>query len=210
MIVVKLGGSLAEAGTLRGWFMALTRGMGRAIVVPGGGAFAEAVREQQRRLQFSDRAAHRMALLAMEQYANVLADICAQMTTCASESEMHTALARPSVPVWLPSAMALAEPDIPPSWDVTSDSLAAWLVGERVVQGLHEEIRSRTAPARSSDMGRARHGRSAFPAISRKCQADAGLGRPGRGGSSGRPAGALERSPWHPRTPEPAPVSVGQ
>ena len=127
MIVVKLGGSLAEAGTLRGWLVALRRGMGRAIVVPGGGAFAEAVREQQRHLQFSDRAAHRMALLAMEQYANVLADICAQMTTCASVSEMHTALARTFVPVWLPCAMALADPDIPQSWDVTSDSLAAWL-----------------------------------------------------------------------------------
>ena len=33
------------------------------------------------------------------------------------------------VPVWLPCAMALGRPEIPESWDVTSDSLAAWLAG---------------------------------------------------------------------------------
>src|SRR5260221_8111781 len=98
MIVVKLGGSLAEAGTLRRWLVALTRGMGRAIVVPGGGAFAEAVRGQQRHLQFSDRAAHRMAPLAMEQYAHVLSAIFAPVPTSARGNEMHTALPRTSVP----------------------------------------------------------------------------------------------------------------
>jgi len=127
MIVVKLGGSLAKARTLRGWLAALKRGQGRAVVVPGGGAFADTVRAEQERLHLSDPAAHRMAILAMEQYALVLADICAEMAPCASEREMRDALARGFIPIWLPVAMALADPDIPKSWDVTSDSLAAWL-----------------------------------------------------------------------------------
>lgn len=127
MIVVKLGGSLAKARTLRGWLAALKRGQGRAVVVPGGGAFADTVRAEQERLRLSDRAAHRMALLAMEQYALVLADICAEMTPCAGERAMRDALARGFIPVWLPATMALADPDIPESWDMTSDSLATWL-----------------------------------------------------------------------------------
>ena len=32
-------------------------------------------------------------------------------------------------PIWAPGRMVLAASDIHPSWDVTSDSLAAWLVG---------------------------------------------------------------------------------
>jgi dihydroneopterin aldolase len=127
MIVVKLGGSLAKAQTVRGWLTALARGKGRTVVVPGGGAFADAVREQQQRLGFSDRAAHRMAILAMEQYGLALADLSSELTPCANEREMLDALGRGSIPVWLPTAMALADPDIPESWEMTSDSLAAWL-----------------------------------------------------------------------------------
>src|SRR6185503_1670466 len=33
------------------------------------------------------------------------------------------------VPVWSPTAMVLAAAGIPASWEVTSDSLAAWLAG---------------------------------------------------------------------------------
>lgn len=127
MIVVKIGGSLGRAETLRPWLAILARGKGRVIVVPGGGAFADCVRTEQQRLEFSDRAAHRMALLAMEQYALILADWQPALTPCATLDEMSDALQREAVPVWLPSAMALADPAIAESWDVTSDSLAAWL-----------------------------------------------------------------------------------
>jgi 5-(aminomethyl)-3-furanmethanol phosphate kinase len=145
MIVVKLGGSLAKARTLHGWLKALARGKGRAIVVPGGGAFADTVRAEQDRLHLSDRAAHRMAILAMEQYALALRDICAEMTACASESDINDALARGSVPVWLPATMALADLEIPESWDVTSDSLAAWLA-RRLGAGRLILVKSTAAP----------------------------------------------------------------
>jgi aspartokinase-like uncharacterized kinase len=127
MIVVKLGGSLAKAHTLKGWLAALQFGKGRTVVVPGGGVFADVVREQQGHLHFSDRAAHRMAILAMEQYALALADIGAGMKACADVREVRDALGCGLIAVWLPSSMALADADIPESWDVTSDSLSAWL-----------------------------------------------------------------------------------
>lgn len=127
MIVVKLGGSLAEAQTLRGWLATFEAGRGRAVIVPGGGAFADTVRAEQRRQRFSDRAAHRMALLAMEQYALMLADLAAPVVPCRTLAEICAALASRGVPVWLPATMAIADASIPESWEVTSDSLAAWL-----------------------------------------------------------------------------------
>ena len=38
--------------------------------------------------------------------------------------------------VWLPSQMVLADDSIPKSWDVTSDSIAAWLAGKVGAQQL--------------------------------------------------------------------------
>ena len=126
--IVKLGGSLATAGTLRTWLdIILTQGGGRSIIVPGGGAFADGVRAAQQRLRFSDRTAHRMALLAMEQYAQLLQELAPRLCPCADEAQIAAALATSTVALWLPSAMVEADPAISESWDVTSDSLAAWL-----------------------------------------------------------------------------------
>ena len=129
--IVKLGGSLALAPALRAWLAALVRaGAGRVAVVPGGGPFADAVRTAQREQGFDDASAHRMALLAMEQYALMLTGMQAQLALADSAEAFARELAQARVPVWMPSAMVLASREIPASWDVTSDSLAAWLAGQ--------------------------------------------------------------------------------
>jgi aspartokinase-like uncharacterized kinase len=126
--IVKLGGSLAAAGTLRTWLdVILARGGGRSIIVPGGGDFADGVRAAQQRLRFSDRTAHRMALLAMEQYALLLQELAPALRPCADEAQIEAALATGGIALWLPRPMVEADPAIAESWDVTSDSLAAWL-----------------------------------------------------------------------------------
>lgn len=128
VVVVKLGGSLGAAGTLAGWLAAvIEQGGGRAVIVPGGGVFADAVRAAQRRDGFSDLAAHRMAVLAMEQYGHLLLDLAPSLAACAGAAEIRAALAAGRVALWLPSRMVAADPLIAGSWDVTSDSLAAWL-----------------------------------------------------------------------------------
>jgi 5-(aminomethyl)-3-furanmethanol phosphate kinase len=71
-----------------------------------------------------------MALLAMEQYGCALASLNARFTLAESQTEIAHSLAERRVPVWLPSRMVLAAREIPWAWDVTSDSLAAWLAGE--------------------------------------------------------------------------------
>lgn len=126
--VVKLGGSLAGAPQLRPWLKAIAD-VGDVVVVPGGGSFADAVREAQPRMGFDDAAAHRMALLAMEQYAQALASLDRRFALAASLVAIENTLDAGLVPLWLPSAMVLEAAEIPCSWDVTSDSLAAWLAG---------------------------------------------------------------------------------
>lgn len=128
MWVLKIGGSLADAETLPSWLeVAACYGCGRVVIVPGGGPFADQVRQAQQYWQYPDTVAHRMALLAMEQYGLMLSGLRPDLAPVAHESELIEALAQARVPVWLPSASVLAADDVPHSWEVTSDSLAAWL-----------------------------------------------------------------------------------
>lgn len=95
------------------------------VLVPGGGMFADAVRDAQPQLSLRDAACHRMAVLAMEQMAHALADMAPHLVPCVSAEQMARLEGRAAV--WLPASMVLADKAIPESWDVTSDSLAAWL-----------------------------------------------------------------------------------
>lgn len=146
-VVVKLGGSLAaSAGGLAGWLDRLARGAGRVVLVPGGGPFADRVRDEQARLGFSDAAAHHLALLAMEQYGRLLADLCPALRPADSRAAIRRALRGGAVPVWMPARMAIGRPDIPESWDVTSDSLALWLAGQIGARAV-ALVKSAPAPA---------------------------------------------------------------
>lgn len=125
--VVKLGGSLHDAPELRGWLAALATVPGPArVVAPGGGPFADAVRAAQGRLRFDDLAAHRMAILAMQQFGLLLQALEPRLALLETEAELR-GLAPGAGGVWLPWRMAGREDAIPASWDVTSDSLALWL-----------------------------------------------------------------------------------
>jgi aspartokinase-like uncharacterized kinase len=125
--IVKLGGSHALEPHLKDWLAALATCGGRAIVVPGGGPFADKVREMQVSMGFDDRVAHHLALLAMEQFGAAIRGLESRLVHAASLTAIEQALARARVPVWMPVKMTLAASDVPPSWEMTSDSLAAWL-----------------------------------------------------------------------------------
>jgi dihydroneopterin aldolase len=125
--VVKIGGSTAGATELGQWIAALAGSSLPLVIVPGGGPFADQVRDAQKRMGFSDKAAHAMAILAMEQVGHVIIDRHERLVPARSVAEIEQALEHEKIPVWLPSPMALSATDIPVSWDITSDSLAAWL-----------------------------------------------------------------------------------
>ena len=125
--VVKLGGSYAFSSDLQGWLAAIASNAGDIVLVPGGGPFADAVRSAQPRMGFDDDAAHHMALLGMDQYGRALAALNKRFTPAASIAGIRRALRAGNVPVWSPTEMVLKRNDIPRSWEVTSDGLAAWL-----------------------------------------------------------------------------------
>jgi aspartokinase-like uncharacterized kinase len=129
LTVIKVGGGLArEAGddALR----ALCRAIGdlaprhALLVVPGGAGFADAVRDHDARFGLRPATAHAMAILAMEQFGLLLSDLIPGARPC-TEPRADT---NGGVPVLLPAA-ALAGGELPTSWDVTSDSIAAWVAG---------------------------------------------------------------------------------
>lgn len=137
MWVVKIGGSLLGREDLAQWLRVLTEhGKGKLVIVPGGGAFADTVRELQRRLGFPDFCAHRMALKAMEQYGLLLMSLNQQLVSGASEKELRHHLKAGKVPVWFPYGMVTQSPEIATGWDTTSDSLAAWLAARLGAQHL--------------------------------------------------------------------------
>jgi dihydroneopterin aldolase len=124
LAVVKLGGSLAQGDDLKSWLAQLVSLP--VVVVPGGGPFADQVRALQIKFGFSDAAAHKMALSAMEQFGRMLADLEPRLVPAMSLADISHALSLGQAALWLPSVL-WDHPDIPQSWDVTSDSLAAWL-----------------------------------------------------------------------------------
>jgi 5-(aminomethyl)-3-furanmethanol phosphate kinase len=128
MWVVKVGGSLLGSPELERWLEIFVKfSDGKIIIVPGGGVFADAVREAQKISNISDAAAHKLALLAMDQYGHLLHSINPHLATAASELEIDERTWQHRAIVWLPSQMVLAEDSIPQNWDTTSDSIAAWL-----------------------------------------------------------------------------------
>ncbi|MGJ0508432.1 MAG: uridylate kinase [Methylocystis sp.] len=125
LLVAKIGGSLHDSPLLARWIEALRAWPHRLTIVAGGGPFANAVRAAQPKLGFDDRTAHAMAVLAMEQYALALGSLHG-LDLAATPGEMAELHARGRIAVWRASAMVAAA-DIAPGWEVTSDSLAAWL-----------------------------------------------------------------------------------
>ena len=151
MWVVKLGGSLLGSVELAQWLALFARySDGRLVIVPGGGIFADAVREAQRRSQCSDDIAHRMAVMAMDQYGVLLAGLNPALVTAASELEIAERGWQHRAIVWLPSAMVLADECIAASWQVTSDSLAAWLAAKLEAEHLLLIKSQRPEPSRTT------------------------------------------------------------
>jgi 5-(aminomethyl)-3-furanmethanol phosphate kinase len=137
MWVVKIGGSLLGTPELERWLeVAAKHSDGKIIIVPGGGIFADAVREAQIKSKISDACAHKLAVLAMDQFGLLLAEMNPLLATAGSEMEIDERTWQHRGIVWLPSKMVLADDTIPRNWQTTSDSIAAWLADKLGAQHL--------------------------------------------------------------------------
>jgi aspartokinase-like uncharacterized kinase len=128
--VVKIGGSLLrDPETLQRVLDAVAeaRQESALLVVPGGGPFADTVRATDRRIGLTDDAAHWMAILAMDQYAHLLRSRLRGATLVSTPAAALAALGAGALPVLAPYRWLHDADPLPHSWDVTSDSIAAWI-----------------------------------------------------------------------------------
>jgi 5-(aminomethyl)-3-furanmethanol phosphate kinase len=112
-IVVKVGGSLMDH--LNPVLESLSRSGQPALIVPGGGSFAGLVRETG----ISGDAAHWMAIAAMEQMGwYIVSKGVSPVTILRIPSQLE---------VLLPYDLLRNADPLPHSWDVTSDTISAWI-----------------------------------------------------------------------------------
>jgi aspartokinase-like uncharacterized kinase len=126
-VVVKLGGSLMEDALPV--INALIPRFGSCgdkecisiLIIPGGGLFANTVRSVCEKYSIKDDAAHWMAILAMEQYAYYIQD----------QTGINIADSLECIPfgvtMLLPYRTLKDKDELPHSWDVTADTIAAWI-----------------------------------------------------------------------------------
>src|SRR5574337_626056 len=130
-VLIKVGGSLGRWGGLGKLLdsIAQWKGATNVLVIPGGGVFADLVRAEYRRSRLSERAAHRMAVLAMDQYGLQLCDLASRAAPASSLNQVMQVIRRGRIPVYLPSRSLARRDPFTPSWRVTSDSIAAYIAG---------------------------------------------------------------------------------
>jgi len=116
MIVVKIGGSLMhKAKELVKEILKYSKEEGESVlIIPGGSIFADLVR----RVRASQEAAHWMAVLAMEQYGYYLWDGTGAKLVDSIKAETG---------ILLPYSLLKERDELPHTWDVTSDTIAAWV-----------------------------------------------------------------------------------
>jgi 5-(aminomethyl)-3-furanmethanol phosphate kinase len=127
--VLKIGGSLSRGDGLRSLCETIGR-LGerhRLLVVPGGGTFADQVRNAYRRYRLGEAAAHKMAILAMDQYGYVLNHLIPGSCLTPDVTEACDAAESGRTGILLPSLPVIRADPLPHSWQVTSDTIAAWI-----------------------------------------------------------------------------------
>jgi hypothetical protein len=128
--VIKIGGSLSvTSGALKelGAAMCSLAKNYQVVFVPGGGQFADTVRKLDAKYNLPPAKSHKMAILAMDQcgllFSHVIpnAICCYSLEAAKKFSKNHLAV------ILLPSKLLFKEDPFEPSWEVTSDSISAYI-----------------------------------------------------------------------------------
>ncbi len=133
LVIVKVGGSLLNLSDLSERIVALRdqRPGIRPVLIAGGGPAADVVRSWDDTFSLGESACHALALTSMQLTASLLERILPQSCVVSSEAEAAACWSCGTWPIldvaaWLNETEA-NQAGLPESWDVTSDSLSAWV-----------------------------------------------------------------------------------
>ena len=133
-VVIKVGGSLFDWPELRSSLAKLLEEQRAArrhlVLLAGGGQAADFVRTLDRTFALGDVPAHHLALRSLDLTAHLLAALLPGLVVVEELAALDGAWNQGRTPVLAPRRFLeekdLASPDpLPPSWDVTSDAIAA-------------------------------------------------------------------------------------
>ena len=124
---IKIGGSLYDSKHLIPWMNALSACPTKKIIIAGGGPFADQVRRADEKFQLNQEHSHNMAVMAMQQFSQLLSSLFPAMLLANSVSKIHQSWNKVDEVIWEPYEMVRDQCNLDKSWDITSDSLAVWL-----------------------------------------------------------------------------------
>ena len=127
--VLKVGGSLAQDPDILKRLcheLSILAKDYKIIIVPGGSDFADTVREFDKKYNLSFSIAHKMAILAMDQYGLFLSDLMSESYVSYSLKNLVNNK-KGKLPIFLPSRIMFRENPLENSWNTTSDSIAAYI-----------------------------------------------------------------------------------
>jgi aspartokinase-like uncharacterized kinase len=184
LVVIKVGGSLLDWPELPGRLAAfLDNQRGRAaclreqaVLVAGGGPFADLIRTMDQTHDLGDQKAHRLAIRSLDLTGELLAGLLPGSAVVHRPEDLWACRNAGQVPILAPG-LFLEEVDdrgpdpLPASWDVTSDSIAARIA---VLLGARRLILLKsTAPTIEISRGEAAQAGLVdpmFPAIARQLE----------------------------------------
>ncbi|MDO5844232.1 MAG: uridylate kinase [Methanocorpusculum sp.] len=114
-IVLKIGGSLIDVS--KPVLSQISENI-PVLIIPGGGPFADFVREAEK----DDNTSHWNAILAMDRFGRYLSTFGFRVTKKLSFDD--------GISIFLPYKILKERDPLPHSWEVTSDSIAAWAASE--------------------------------------------------------------------------------
>ncbi|MCQ2737215.1 MAG: delta 1-pyrroline-5-carboxylate synthetase [archaeon] len=100
------------------------------LIVVGGGEFANLVRKYDDEIGFSNDITHEVAINSMDILAKLMYDKLAFSELCCSLERAQNIANSGKIPIMLCSKLILEEESLKHSWEITSDSIAAFIANE--------------------------------------------------------------------------------
>lgn len=97
------------------------------VVLPGGGDFADLVRTYDGTFDLPKEITHKMAILGIDQFGLFLSSFLKKSRPTSELEDLKQMTKHDLIPIFLPATLLFQEEPLTPSWNVTSDAIAAYV-----------------------------------------------------------------------------------